>query len=200
MKLILTILLLSLSVVAQNKQVTAERVEQTDKRLAPVRAYVKAVMYYVNTTEFPEEIFADVSDYNTAKKPEWKRFDSQRAFEEANVESYETYFIWKIFGKVSQVNVTYSSPSGDWVQYVFHTFYPSGKAAKIDRELRTFMGDIIVNRVSFFDRNGKLIKESVSYRDLATQKPVKRPESFMDIGADFYLNSNELPFIVRGDS
>ena len=191
---IILILFTAVAASGQNKYQTGKRVAQSKKQLAPVEAYVRAVKYYVDEVEMPDEVIANVADYNNATKPEWKYFDSLRAYEEADVDSYETYFVWKINGKTSQVNVTYSSPSGDWVHYVYHTFYPNGSAAKIERDLRTFMGDIIVNRVGYYNRRGKLLAKTESYRDLTTQNPIKKPESFIDIDVDVYRNVAKLPF------
>jgi hypothetical protein len=178
----------------QNNYETAKRVEQTNKQLGPIKEYVKAIDEFVESQSGPHLVVADVSDYNTAKRAKWVRFDSEEAFEEDGRESYTVAYIWKKDKKIVRVNFTNSSPSGDWVHYVFHTYNPDGSLAKVDRELRTFMGDIIVNRVQFLNANGRTIKFSRSFRDLMTKEPKSEPESFQDIDADVYLKTRKLPF------
>ena len=188
------ILLAAVSAFGQNKHETSKRIQETIKKLAPIKSYVKSVEEAVQKAGVPDTVVADISDYNNSEKPEWKWYKSHHEYEVDERDSYTTAFMWKKDGRAAQVNFTYSSPSGDWVQYVFHTYYPDGAAAKIDRELRTFMGDIIVNRVSFYDTQGQAVAEYISYRDLQTQKFVRKPESFMDMEADVYLKSSDLPF------
>ena len=197
---ILLILLTATFALGQNKLETAKRVEQTDKELAPVKAYAESIKAYVDKKEFPDMVVADVADFNKSDKPEWKVFDSHKAYQESDVNSYETYFIWKKDGKIAQVNVTYSSPSGDWAHYVFHTYYPNGKAAKIEKELRTFMGDLIVNRTSYHSKAGKQLAKTESYKDLNTGKAIKKPESFMDMEVDVYEKVAKLPFVDKDAS
>jgi hypothetical protein len=94
-----------------------------------------------------------------------------------------------------QVNFTYSSPSGDWVEYYFQTYRTDGSLAKVDRELRTFMGDIIVNRIQIYDETGKLLKETKNYRNLATQKTIKPTDNYQDVEVgQTYLQISKLPF------
>ncbi|NNE68539.1 MAG: hypothetical protein HKN33_18375 [Pyrinomonadaceae bacterium] len=192
--IVIASLLLASPLAAQNKHDVAKRIQETAKKLAPIRAYVKSVQKDVQKKGVPDTVVADISDYNNSEKPEWKTYESAHAYETDERESYTTAFIWKKEGRITQVNFTYSSPSGDWAQYVFHTYYPNGKAAKIDRELRTFLGDVIVNRVSYYDKKGKAVAENVTYRDLETKKLIRKPESFMDMEAEIYMNSSDLPF------
>ncbi|MDH3493703.1 MAG: hypothetical protein OEM82_09150 [Acidobacteriota bacterium] len=201
MKYLITCLLIFFavfSVSAQNKHETAKRVQETIKKLAPIKAYVRSVESTSLQNKGPSAVVTDISDYNSDEKPEWKWYESREDFESDGIESYTTAFIWKKQGKIVQVNFTYSSPSGDWVQYVFHTFYPSGTAAKIDRELRTFMGDVIVNRIAYYDTSGKPVAKYTTYRDLQTRKLIMKPEYFEDMARDFYLNAGDLPFIQKG--
>ncbi len=177
-----------------NKLETAKRVEQTNKLVKPIDAYVKTIEDFVEKEGKPHLIITDVSDYNKDGNSIWKTFDSQKDFEKSNAESYTTAFIWKKDGKVIATNLTYSSPSGDWVQYVYYVFYEDGYVAKSNRELRTFMGDIIVNRINTYDKNGALLKESTNYRDLKTQKPVKATTNFQDIDVEIYNEFRDFPF------
>lgn len=159
-------------------------------------AYVKKIKDFISAAGAPHMIFADVADYNNAEKPVWKRFDSEEEFEKAreDEESYETAYIWKKDGKVVAANFTYSSPSGDWVQYVYYVFRADGSTARADRNLRTFMGDIIVDRIYTYDKNGKLVGETKSFRDLNTGNPIKKPESFIDMDVEIFKTTGDLPF------
>ena len=200
MKKLIPFVLIALFAVAAFGQSTPkdnERYEKTSKELAPVKAYVDGVKKFVEKEKDPHVIYADVADYNKSDKAEWAKFDSRAAYENDKRDSYTIGFVWKKDGKIVQVNMTNTSPSGDWVHYVFHTFHPNGQLAYADKELRTFMGDIIVNRRSYYDKNGKEIMNSTSYRDLATGKVVKKPEGgFQDIEVDVFMKVKKAPFLM----
>lgn len=180
-----------------NKVETAKRVEQTNKLVKPIEAYVKTIEDLVEKEGKPHIIIADVADYNDSEKAVWKKYASEEEFEKSREteEAYTIAYIWKKDGKIVQVNFTYSSPSGDWVEYYFQTYREDGTLAKVDRELRTFMGNIIVNRIQIYDEKGKLLNESKNYRDLETQKTVEPTENFQDVEVGkSYMKINELPF------
>jgi len=196
MKKLLSLFVILIAVSAafgQSKYETAKKVTNTDVRLKPINAYVDSIDKQVELEKNPQIVIMDVADYNL-DKAKYVKFSSHAAYEKDERDSYETAFIWKKDEKVVRVNMTYSSPSGDWAQYVFYTFYPDGSVAKIDRELRTFMGDIIVNRVVYYDTKGKLVKKSKSFRDLETKKAVKEPESFQDMDVVLFKNVKSMPF------
>ncbi len=179
-----------------NKLVTAKRVKQTDKKVKPIEAYAKKIENFVKAEKKPHLVIADVSDFNKDEKPIWKKYASEAEFEKAREtqESYEIAYIWNKNNKPVAVNFTYSSPSGDWAQYVYYIFREDGSVARADRELRTFMGDIIVNRIYIYDETGKLLKETKTFRDLETQKPVKATKNFQDMDVKIYKSINTLPF------
>ncbi len=191
---ILLILILGVAAFGQNKLTTAERVAETNRQMKPIDEYVKTVDDFVESQSDPHLIIADISDYNEQSKALWARFDSREAFENDGHDSYTVAYIWLKDDKIVQVNFTYSSPSGDWVHYVFHTYYPNGVLAKGYRDLRTFMDDIIVTRVQFLNNNGRTVKFTRSFNDLLTKEPATEPVDFMDIEADVYLNVKDLPF------
>lgn len=165
--------------------------------LADVQAYVKEAREFVEKQGEPHLIFADVSDYNEGAKPVWRKYasmvDFQNAGEEA--ESYTVAYVWLKEGKVIGVNFTYSSPSGDWAHYAEHVFRPDGSVAEIRKELRTFMGDVIVIRTTVFDPSGKELKVSKEFLDLNTQKPVAPTENFQDVDVPVYKKASDLPFV-----
>jgi hypothetical protein len=182
----------------ENKVETTKRKEQTDKLIKPIEAYVKTIEDFVDKEKKPHIVIADISDYNKADQPIWRKYDSEEEFEKARevTESYNIAYIWKKNGKVVQVNFTYSSPSGDWVEYYFQTYRPDGTLAKVEREMRTFLGDIIITRTQIYNEKGKLLKEAKNYRDLNTGKPVKATDNYQSVDAgEVYKKTSDLPFV-----
>lgn len=159
------------------------------------KAYAETIEKFVERAKKPHLVIADVSDYNNSEKPVWKSYASEEEFEKSGAESYMTAYIWKKDGRVVQVNTTYSSPSGDWAEFYFQTYRADGSLARVDRELRTFLGDIIVNRIRFYDEQGGLLKETETYRDLQTRKPVAPTDDYQDVEAgEIYLRTKDQPF------
>ena len=180
------------------KRETAKRWEQTNKLVKPIEAYAKTIEDFIKKEGKPHLIIADASNPNKDKNPIWKNFASKDALEKAR-EKRETYtiaYLWKKNNKIVAANFTYFSQSGDWVQYVYYVFNRDGSLAKVNRELRTFMGDIIINRIHIYNRKGKLIKETKNFRDLATGKLIKAPKSFQDIDVEIYKKVGDFPFIL----
>lgn len=160
----------------------------------PFGEYIQLVEKHIEMQINPGFVVADIStDYN-ADKPIWKRFSSVKEFEKGEVNSYNTAYVWERNGKIAAVNMTYSSPSGDWVQYVRYIFAEDGSTAKVRRDLRTFMDNIILVREYFYDENGKLLRQSRDFSNLETQKPIKELKNFMDIDVKIYQNRSQLPF------
>lgn len=167
--------------------------------LAAAREYVKTVNKFAEKEGDPHLIVADVSDYNEGSKPVWKKFASQMELENSReeVEVYTIAFVWFREKKPAAVNFTYSSPSGDWAQYVEYVFRPDGTAAGVRRELRTFMGDLIVVRTAFFDQQGKTLSETKEFFDLETKKPVPATDNFADVDVEIYKQVKDLPFAAE---
>ncbi len=144
----------------------------------------------------PDVIIADFADYEKGNAPIWKKFASEDELEKAREknESYTIAYIWTKGDGIAQVNFTHFSPSGDWAEYYFHTYREDGSLSTVNRELRTFMDDIIVNRIQTYDENGKLLQETKTFRDLNTQKPIPAKE-YIDMEAGrVYLKTADLPF------
>lgn len=197
--LILLILLIfnCLSFAQANKLETAKRVEQTEKLVKPVEDYAKTIADFVEKTGKPHLIIADVSDYNEAEKPLWKKFASEDEFEKARetTEAYTIAYIWQKDGKTVAVNFTYSSPSGDWAQFVLNTYRADGTLAKIDSRLNTFYGDATILRTFYFDAKGKKLKETVKYQDLQSDETFDpKTREFYDQDVKIYKTVNALPF------
>ena len=173
---------------------------QTNKNaeIKRINNYVKTLERFIKNRK-PHLIFADTSDYNADEEPKWQKFASEKALEKFREEQRETYTVaynWLQKGKLVQSNFTLFSPSGDWTQYDFHYFRADGTLAKIASELRTFYGDMIVLRDFYFDRKGKLLRQTTRYRDLNTKKPVKKPAdgAYQNTDVTVYKTARRLPF------
>lgn len=163
-----------------------------------INAYVKTIDAFVGKKK-PHLIFADTSDYNQDAKPKWRRFASEKALEKFREETTETYMVaynWRKNGKLVQSNFTLFSPSGDWAQYDNYYFRADGTLAKIASELRTFYGDLIVQRDFYYDGKGRLLRQTTRYRDLNTNKPLKKPKDgdFQTTDVTVYKSVRRLPF------
>jgi hypothetical protein len=184
--LVAAMLLLSGIVTAQNT-------------VGEIDAYVRSVKKITGGTK-NKIVVADTGDYE-ANKADWKKFASEKALEKHR-ETSETYSIaynWKKDGRVVASNFTDFSPSGDWTQYTFHYFRPDGTIVKVEAELRTFNGDWIVERNYWFNKSGKQIKKTSTYRDLDTKKPKKPTPDIKDdstgaFAVTYFKAVNKLPF------
>ncbi len=173
--------------------VSAQTGQKTE--LKRIKAYVKTIDSFVKNKK-PHLIFADTADENESKA-KWRKFASEKALEKFR-ETQETFTIaynWRKNGKLVQSTFTLFSSSGDWAQYDSYYFRENGTIAKIVSELRTFYGDVIVLRDLYFDEKGKLIRQTVRYRDLDTNKPIKKPkDDFYIVDVTIYKNVRRLPF------
>jgi len=173
---------------------------QTSKNaeIKRINAYVKTLDALVKRNKRPRLIFADTSDYNEGSPPKWQKFASEKSLEKFRdkTETYTVAYNWLRRGKIVQSNFTLFSPSGDWAQYDFYYFRENGTIAKIASELRTFYGDLIVLRDFYFDGKGRLLRQTIRYRDLNTKKPVKKPNDgdFQTTDVTIYKTVRRLPF------
>ena len=139
-------------------------------------------------------VFADAS---TDEKPRWRRFPSEAALEKYR-ETQETYtiaLVWRRRQSVAHAVFTRFSQSGDWAQYDSYYFRPDGSLAKLNSELRTFNGNVVIVRDFYFDRRGRRIGRRVSYRDLSTNRPVPKPDGeFLENEIETYRRTKNLPF------
>jgi len=173
---------------------------QTNKNaeIKRINSYVKRTDAFTKRSKNPQLIFADISDYNDDSKSKWRKFASEKALEKFR-ETSETYTIaynWQKSGKLVQSTFTLFSPSGDWAQYDSYYFRENGTLAKIASELRTFYGDLIVLRDLYFDGKGKLLRQTIRYRDLRTKKPVKKPKDsdYQSSDVKIYKTVRQMPF------
>jgi hypothetical protein len=193
----LLVIFSSLIFAQTNKIGTSKRVKQTDKQIKPIEDYAATIDKFVKKEGKPHLIIADISDYNESEKPVWKKYNSEKTLEKARetTEAYTIAYIWKKSGKPVAVNLTLSSPSGDWAQFVLYYFRADGSLAKIDSRLNTFYGDASILKTFYFDAKGKKLKESVKYQDLQSEKTFDpKDREFYDQEVDVYKNVKSLPF------
>ncbi len=160
--------------------------------------YCKTVDAITKGRKHPDRVFADTAS-EAAKHERWRSFASDRALERfrKKQEVYTTSFNWLNAGKIVSSNFTYSSPSGDWVKYVYHYFRTDGTLAREESDYRTFNGDFMVVRRRYFDANGKQVASSVKYLDLKTHKPKDASQGVMGDDpkeVDYYKTTSKLPF------
>lgn len=169
---------------------------QNDSAIAEIDSLTASVRKYIEAEGPPHMIIADAADYNKTDKPVWKVFNTEADFEAAREKKdfNNIAYLWYDKGVPVAANFTYSSESGDWAQYVKYIFRPGGTVAHVNRELRTFMGDIVVERNYYFSESGKILKETKNFRDLMTDKPLAEPKDFMDMDVDIYKKVGDLPF------
>jgi hypothetical protein len=170
---------------------------QTSKKagLKRVNAYVKTISAFTKNKK-PQLIVADTSD-ETEKKAKWRKFASEKALEKFR-EKQETFAIaynWRKNGRIVQSDWTRFSSSGDWAQYDFYYFRADGTLAKIESELRFLSGSLITLQDLYFNEKGKLIGQTTRYRDITTEKPIKKPAN-IDFKPDIklYKTVRRLPF------
>ena len=183
---------------SNNSAVVKDYLKKEDKVML-LEYYAKKIESFVTKEGKPHVIFADIADYNKADKPIWKKYNSEAEFEKARDtnESYTIAYIWKKDGKNVLTSFTYSSPSGDWAEYYFHTYLNNGTLAKSVKELRTFVGDVIVTESKIYDHNGVVLKKTKTFVDLNTKKKIKESDANyqkMDVGT-IYKNVSALPFL-----
>lgn len=175
---------------------------QTSKtaEIKRIKAYCKTVDSFVNRNKKPQLVFADISQTD---KPKWRKFASEKALQNYRDKTSETYSIsynWRKNSKLIHSNFTFFSESGDWSQYVYHYFRTDGTLARVDSDLRTFYGDLIVLQTLYFDSKGKLLRKTIEYQDLTTKKPKKPSKEFLKDNADFvngvdyFKKTSKLPF------
>ena len=191
-------LLISLSVLLLFS--TTLQAQTVAVQVREIDSLVKKIDTQAKRAKAARLVFADVSDPQSDSPAKWQRFDTEKALDRHRdkTEAYTIAYVWRDRGKVVSTNFTLSSPSGDWVKYVYSYFRPDGSLARVETDYRTFNGDFIVVRRRYFDSAGKQIKSSVTFRDLATRQPKKAPAEGV-MGDDpnevsYYMTSAKLPF------
>lgn len=167
--------------------------------IVSIENYARGLDGYVKRNARAARYFADTASYETENaRARWQEFRTKSALDSAwqNGKTYTSSNVW--FNQTGELVValfSFSSPSGDWAQYMTNYYRKDGTLAKSRAELRTFMGDIIRINDRFYDGKGKLIKEQTRFLDLKTRRPKRvNKDEFMDMEAPLYANTNALPF------
>lgn len=165
--------------------------------VAEIEATVRDLDLYSKRNERTARYFADVSNYEKNEPARWQEFKTKKALDKTWQDggTYTSANVWsKPTGEMITV-FTFSSPSGDWAQYMTNYYRSDGSLAKTSAELRTFMGDVIRIQDRLYDTKGRLVKEQTRYLDLTTKKPKRvKKDEFMDMEAPLYLKASTLPF------
>lgn len=166
---------------------------------ASIEIYARGLDGYVKRNARAARYFADTASYETENAPaRWQEFRTKAALDDAwqNGKTYTSSNVW--FSQTGEPVValfTFSSPSGDWAQYMTNYYRKDGTLAKSSAELRTFMGDIIRINDRLYDDKGKLIKEQTRFLDLKARRPKRvNKDQFMDVEAPLYKSASALPF------
>lgn len=175
----------------------AAQVNQSN--LAAIENYVRGLDSYTKRNARAARYFADTASYETENAPaRWQEFRTKSALDNAweNGKTYTSSNVWfNPTGELVVALFTFSSPSGDWAQYMTNYYRKDGTLAKSSAELRTFMGDIIRINDRFYDDKGKLIKEQTRFLDLKTRRPKRvNKDEFMDMEVPLYASTSALPF------
>ncbi|HEX8173555.1 MAG TPA: hypothetical protein VF543_00385 [Pyrinomonadaceae bacterium] len=167
--------------------------------VASIEIYARGLDGYIKRNARAARYFADTRSYESDNAPErWQEFRTKAALDNAwqNNKTYTSSNVW--FNQTGEPVVTlftFSSPSGDWVQYMTNYYRRDGTLAKSSAELRTFMGDIIRINDRLYDDKGKLLKEQTRFLDLRTRKPKRvKKDEFMEMEAPLYASTSALPF------
>ena len=162
-----------------------------------IDVYARAVDKYVAHNKKRAVAFADVSDYGSAAE-NWKNvgtWDELDKFTDEN-SVYKMALLWRQRNRITAANFTFTSPSGDWNQYVNHVFRPNGSVALVSSELRTFTNSCVVKQKFYFDQTGKRFLRTVKYFDLQTNKPKKPCLGSESTVFAHYAAVTKLPFAV----
>lgn len=92
------------------------------------------------------------------------------------------------------VYTTSTSESGDWVQFVNYWFEKSGQLVKLERDLRTFSGNVQIIETIYFNCSGKEIKRTRKTLDLETKQPATPGPEFIDRTYVIYKTIQRIPF------
>lgn len=175
------------------------RAQTNQGQVQEIEGYARGLDRYIKQNARAARYFADTSsaeDQNAAAR--WQEFKTRGALDKAwqDGKTYTSSNVWfNSTGELAVALFTFSSPSGDWVQYITNYYRKDGTLAKSSAELRTFMGDIIRIYDRLYDSTGKLVREQTRYLDLKTRKPKRvKKDEFMDMEAPLYAKTSALPF------
>src|SRR5678815_1460729 len=146
----------------------AMKASQTTSDVKSIDKYCSRVVKMARHSPETSRCFADVADPRAEGIADWREFSSQEALNGS--ETYDQAQVWFRGAALILARTYSSSPSGDWALYTDYYFREGGTVARVDSELRTFYGNVVVRRHTYYDDSGKNLTEMVEYRDLHTGK------------------------------
>lgn len=160
--------------------------------IAAIETYCRQLDAFVKEHKKQVRVWATID----AGGKRWREFKSEKARQNADEGDNlnENAMVWVRNGKLVYAGFTFQSASRDWAHYVNYYFREDETLAKIDADLITFYGNMIVVRKRYYSEQGKLLKSSVQYLDLKTKKKKTPDDSFVDISFPVYKNIKSLPF------
>ncbi len=180
----------------------------SSSEIKTIDAYCKNIDAIQKKRKLPDLVFADTSSgYEKNEKPAWRKFASTKALDKFRdtSETYTVGYNWLKKGKIVLSDFTFSSPSGDWAEYIYSYYRDDGTLAKAKIDYRTFMGDIMVLQNLYFKKSGELLKKTVKYQDLTTHKPKQVTEDSFDSSilkeVKYHKTTRTLPFaqLLKGN-
>ena len=166
-----------------------------------INAHCKTIDANQKSRKLPDLVFADTSSgYEKDENAAWRKFASVKALDKfrEKSETYTVSYNWLKNGRIAVSNFTFSSPSGDWAEYIYSYYREDGTLSKAKIDYRTCRGDIIVLQDLYCNTTGKLLKKTVKYQDLTTHKPKKVEKDSFDSGmlneVNYYKTTKKLPF------
>jgi hypothetical protein len=168
---------------------------------ASIDAFCDPLANYAQRKENVPVIFADVSDPQTDKSAQWLRIEDKEALDRRAKDKglYTEAFVWRQ-GRGTFVSIFFTSPSGDWGEYVDHCFRQDGSLARSEATLNTFNAyredesNAPVSRIRtrYFDSAGRLLRSRRWVIDVKTRKPLK--VAFQDDEETIFGSIGKLPF------
>jgi hypothetical protein len=168
---------------------------------ASIDAFCDPLAKHAQQKENVPAIFADVSDPQADKTEHWLRIkDKDELDRRAKANGlYTQAFVWRQ-EHGTFVSMFFTSPSGDWGEYVDHCFRQNGSLARTEATLNTFNAyrdddpDAPVSRIRtrYFDSAGRQIRSRKRVIDIKTRKPLKA--TFQDDEETFFKSVGKLPF------
>lgn len=158
-----------------------------------IDGYVKQQSKYAE--RYLPRVYGDAAKYD-AKKPNWRQYKDVKALEKARKENlYEVALVYPQQFSPERVDLSLSSPSGDWAQSNTYIFW-SDKLVKLDSTHNTFYGNVSVHRNIWFSAlTGQVIRKMIVYRDLESGKKLsKAPGDFFNLQPPLYMTPAQLPF------
>jgi hypothetical protein len=140
-------------------------------------------------------VFGDVSEYRRGAKEQWRSFKNLKAMDkyQTKMDIYAWALYWTDGRGRAKTSVTFSSPSGDWAQFVDYYFRTDGSLMKVDETLNTFNGSTSAHKRKWFSSSGKVLGSNTVLRELGSGKVVAE-SSFNDHPATVYKTRSQLPF------